>query len=79
MQKNYKAKLNNDKSIDVWGDGKQTRSFMFIDDCIYGTIKIFNSNSSEVYNLGSSEQVSINQMIEIIEEIGQYKVKKIIS
>ena len=75
-RKLIKAKLNNDKSIDVWGDGKQTRSFMFIDDCIYGTIKIFNSNSSEVYNLGSSEQVSINQMIEIIEEIGQYKVKK---
>ena len=75
-RKIIKAKLNNDKSIDVWGDGKQTRSFMFIDDCIYGTIKIFNSNSSEVYNLGSSEQVSINQMIDIIEEIGQYKVKK---
>ena len=70
------AKLNKDKSIDVWGDGKQTRSFMFIDDCVEGTFKIFNCNSSEVYNLGSSEQVSINQMIEIIEDIGEYKVKK---
>ena len=70
------AKLNKDKSIDVWGDGKQTRSFMFIDDCVEGTFKIFNCNSSEVYNLGSSEQVSINQMIEMIEDIGEYKVKK---
>jgi GDP-D-mannose 3',5'-epimerase len=70
------AKLNKDKSIDVWGDGKQTRSFMFIDDCIQGTFKIFNCDSSEVYNLGSSEQVSINQMIEMIEDIGEYKVKK---
>ena len=70
------AKLNNDKIIDVWGDGKQTRSFMYIDDCVSGTFKIFNGKSSEPYNLGSSEQVSINQMIQIIEEIGGYKVEK---
>jgi nucleoside-diphosphate-sugar epimerase len=70
------AKLNKDKSIDVWGDGKQTRSFMYIDDCIEGTFKIFNGNSPEVYNLGSSEQVSINQMIQMIEDIGEYKVEK---
>tara|TARA_B110000483_G_scaffold241776_1_gene325676 strand:- start:1099 stop:2091 length:993 start_codon:yes stop_codon:yes gene_type:complete len=75
-RKLIKAKLNKDKSIDVWGDGKQTRSFMYIDDCIEGTFKIFNGNSTEVYNLGSSEQVSINQMIKIIEEIGAYKVEK---
>ncbi len=75
-RKLIKAKLNNEKSIDVWGDGKQTRSFMFIDDCLNGTFKIFNGHSSEVYNLGSSEQVSINQMIEMIEEIGEYRVEK---
>ena len=75
-RKLIQAKLNNKKSIDVWGDGKQTRSFMFIDDCLDGTFKIFNGHSSEVYNLGSSEQVSINQMIEMIEEIGDYKVEK---
>ena len=57
----------------VWGDGKQTRSFMYIDDCISGTKKIFNSNSNEIYNVGSSEQVSINQMIDIIEEIANIK------
>ena len=70
------AKLNNLEEIEVWGDGEQTRSFMYIDDCIVGTKKIFNSKLSDVYNLGSDEQVSINQMIKIIEEIADYKVKK---
>ena len=49
---------------------------MFIDDCIKGTKKIFESNCREVLNIGSEEQVSINQMIKIIEEIGGYKVEK---
>jgi nucleoside-diphosphate-sugar epimerase len=70
------AKNGGKKEIDVWGDGEQTRSFMFIDDCIKGTKKIFESNCREVLNIGSEEQVSINQMINIIEEIGNYKVKK---
>ena len=70
------AKNAGERKIDVWGDGEQTRSFMFIDDCIKGTKKIFQSNYREVLNIGSEEQVSINQMIRIIEEIGNYKVKK---
>ena len=70
------AKINKEKSIEVWGDGEQTRSFMFIDDCIFGTKKIFNSNLNEVYNLGSSEQVSINQMIKMVEKISDYEVEK---
>ena len=70
------AKKNKDKSIDVWGDGEQTRSFLYIDDCIKGTLDVFNSDSSEVFNIGSEEQVSINQMIEMIEKIGDYSVKK---
>ncbi len=70
------AKKNKEKSIDVWGDGEQTRSFLYIDDCIKGTLDVFNSDSSEVFNIGSEEQVSINQMIEMIEEIGNYPVKK---
>jgi len=70
------AKKNNEKEIEVWGDGKQTRSFMYIDDCLIGTQKIFNSDLKDVYNLGSDEQVSINQMIDIIEEIADYKVNR---
>ena len=70
------AKNFGERKIDVWGDGEQTRSFMFIDDCIIGTKKIFESNCREVLNIGSEEQVSINQMIKIIEDISDYKVKK---
>tara|TARA_B100000795_G_scaffold176244_1_gene133183 strand:+ start:360 stop:1349 length:990 start_codon:yes stop_codon:yes gene_type:complete len=70
------AKMNNEKEIEVWGDGKQTRSFMYIDDCLIGTKKIFNSDLKDVYNLGSDEQVSINQMIDVIQEIADYKVNR---
>ena len=70
------AKKNNKKIIDVWGDGEQTRSFLFIDDCIKGTLEVFNSKEKEVFNIGSEEQVSINQMIEIIEDIANYSVEK---
>ena len=68
------AKMNNKREIEVWGDGEQTRSFMYITDCIEGTRKLFNSNLIEPYNVGSDEQVSINQMIDIIEDIANYKV-----
>jgi len=69
--------INKDKKIiDVWGDGEQTRSFMYIDDCIEGTLKVFNSKFSDVFNVGSEEQVSINQMIEMIEEIANKKFDK---
>ena len=70
------AKMKNIKEIEVWGDGQQTRSFMYITDCIEGTKKLFNSNLKEPYNVGSSEQVSINQMIDMIEEIADYKVDR---
>ena len=75
-RKIIEAKRNKKSSIDVWGDGEQTRSFMYIDDCILGTKKIFNSNCNEVLNLGSSEQVSINQLIDLIEDIAEYSVEK---
>jgi len=70
------AKLNNIDAVDVWGDGKQTRSFLYISDCLDGTEKIFSSSSQNVYNVGSSEQVSINQMIEIIESIAKVNLKR---
>jgi GDP-D-mannose 3', 5'-epimerase len=70
------AKENNETTIDVWGDGEQTRSFMYIDDCLEGTMKLFGSDCSESLNIGSEEQVSINQMIDIISEIANHEVKK---
>jgi len=70
------AKINNLKEIEIWGDGEQTRSFMYIDDCIIGTQKIFESNVNKVLNLGTSEQVSINQLVEMIENISGHKIIK---
>ncbi len=67
------AKINNKKEIDVWGDGKQTRTFLFIDDCLDGTLRLFDSDYAQPVNIGSDEQVSINQMIDMIEDIANYK------
>ena len=75
-RKIIEAKTNNLNSIDIWGDGEQTRSFMYIDDCVEGTEKIFNSNIQDPVNLGSEEQVSINQMVSIIEEIAGTKLER---
>ena len=68
-RKVIKAKKNKDNKIEVWGDGKQTRTFLYIDDCVEGTLRLFESDHSEPVNIGSDEQVSIDQMIEIIEDI----------
>ena len=70
------AKLKASKEIEVWGDGEQTRSFMFITDCLDGTEKVFNSNYSQPFNVGSDEQVSINQLIDYVEDIADYKVNR---
>ncbi len=64
------------EEIDVWGDGEQTRSFAYIDDCIYGTKTIMKSDILEPINLGSSELVSINQLVTLVEEIAGIKVKR---
>ena len=70
------AKLSGDKSIEIWGDGEQTRSFMYIDDCIEGTLRLTNSDIREPLNIGSSELVSINQLVSIVEEIAGIKVER---
>jgi GDP-D-mannose 3',5'-epimerase len=63
------AKLSGDHRIEIWGDGEQTRSFMYIDDCVRGSQMIMNGPSPEPVNLGSSELVSINQLVSIVEDI----------
>ena len=70
------ANEKNSNVIDVWGDGKQTRSFLFIEDCVNATLKFFNSNHHGPINIGSEEKVSINEMIEKIEKISKKKFKK---
>ena len=70
------AVINNHEEIEIWGDGEQTRSFMYIDDCLFGTHSIMNSQIEYPINLGSSEMVSINQMVDIVEEIAGIKLKR---
>jgi GDP-D-mannose 3',5'-epimerase len=65
-----------DHSIEIWGDGEQTRSFMYIDDCTKGIFDILNSDILEPINLGSSEMVSINQLVDIVEEIAGIKLQR---
>src|SRR5205807_5544435 len=63
------AKLSGSDEIEIWGDGKQTRSFMWIDDCVKGTQMIMQGDCVDPLNLGSSELVTINQLVDIVEEI----------
>jgi nucleoside-diphosphate-sugar epimerase len=62
--------------IDIWGDGKQTRTFMYIDDCVKGTKMITAGEHSEPVNLGSDELVTINQMADIVERIAGITVER---
>ena len=68
--------LSGTEEIVIWGDGHQTRSFMYIDDCITGILNIMNSSIDEPINLGSSEMVSINQLVDIVEGIAGYKLTR---
>jgi len=63
------AKMTGDHDIEIWGDGEQTRSFMYIDDCIKGTKLIMASDIEEPLNLGSDQLVTINQLVDIVERI----------
>jgi GDP-D-mannose 3',5'-epimerase len=63
------------KEIEIWGDGKQTRSFMYIDDCIEGIVKIMQSNIEEPINLGSDELTTINGLVEMVEDIAGVEFK----
>ena len=71
------AKLSGVNEIEIWGDGNQTRSFMYIDDCVTGISKIMESDKVDFpINLGSSEKVSINQLVDCVEEIAGVKLKR---
>jgi GDP-D-mannose 3',5'-epimerase len=75
-RKVIQASITGIKDITIWGDGHQTRSFMYIEDCIKGIIDIMYSNIEEPINLGSSEMVSINQLVDIVEDIAGFKLER---
>jgi GDP-D-mannose 3',5'-epimerase len=70
------AKIGGDHRIEIWGDGLQTRSFQYIDDCLHGTQAIMESGIIEPINLGSAEMVSINQLVDMVEDIAGIKLDR---
>lgn len=68
------AAAQNGGSIEIWGDGEQTRSFLYVDECIEATTKLIRSDFHGPVNIGSDEMVSINQLVEIVEKIANKKV-----
>lgn len=72
-----KAKITGDPRIEIWGDGEQTRSFCYIDDCVEGLFRLMNSEHAEPLNLGQDRMVSINQLADIISQIAGVAIEKI--
>ncbi len=70
------AKVSRDHRIEIWGDGHQTRSFMYIDDCIKGTLAIARSDITDPINLGSNELVTINHLVDIAEDIAGIRLER---
>jgi nucleoside-diphosphate-sugar epimerase len=70
-RKVIRAKLSGDHRILIWGDGSQTRSFTYIDDCLEGTRRLMDSDVPEPLNLGSSAMVTINQLVDVVEGIAE--------
>ncbi|HVY17100.1 MAG TPA: NAD-dependent epimerase/dehydratase family protein [Rhodopila sp.] len=62
--------------IEIWGDGKQTRSFLYVDECIEGTLRVMRSNHRGPFNIGSEEMVTINQLADMIMDVAGKRVEK---
>ncbi|NDP42798.1 MAG: NAD-dependent epimerase/dehydratase family protein [Aromatoleum sp.] len=70
------AKASGRHEIEIWGDGEQTRSFMYVDDCVEGTLRLTDSAVTEPLNVGSEEVVTINQVVDIVERIAGIRVHR---
>ena len=75
-RKVIQAQLSGSGQIEIWGDGEQTRSFMYIDDCVLGTQRLLQSDVRYPINLGSSELVTINQLVSTVEKIAGITLKR---
>jgi nucleoside-diphosphate-sugar epimerase len=75
-RKVIEAVLTGSGTIEIWGDGHRTRSFMYIDDCIRGILAISESDILDPINLGSSELVTVNQLVDIVEEIAGVRLRR---
>lgn len=70
------AAIHGASEIEVWGDGEQTRSFTYVDDCTTGTLRLMASDVREPLNVGSSQLVSVNQLVDLIEGIAGVRLKR---
>jgi nucleoside-diphosphate-sugar epimerase len=70
------ASMQGEREIEIWGDGEQTRSFMFVDDCVEGTRRLTASDLSAPINIGSAELVSINRLVDVVEEIAGVRLQR---
>ena len=68
-RKVIEAQRSGSGTIEIWGDGEQTRSFTYIDDCLEGTLRLMDSGVEEPINVGSDQLVTINQLVDIVERI----------
>jgi GDP-D-mannose 3', 5'-epimerase len=75
-RKVIEAKLAGKHEIEIWGDGEQTRSFMYIDDCLEGTRRLMESGVHEPLNLGSDQLVTINRLVDLVEAIAGIKLRR---
>ena len=75
-RKVIEAKRSGRHEIEIWGDGEQTRSFMYIDDCLFGMDRLMRSEVRDPINLGSDELVTINRLVDIVEAIAGIKLKR---
>ena len=75
-RKVVEAKRSGRHEIEIWGDGHQTRSFTWIDDCVDGTVRLLESEIVEPINIGSSELVTINQLVDIVEAIAGVRLER---
>jgi nucleoside-diphosphate-sugar epimerase len=75
-RKVVQAQLSRSGEIEIWGDGEQTRSFTYIDDCLEGTLRLMASDVAEPLNIGSGQLVTINRLVDIVEEIAGVKLKR---
>src|SRR5437899_10748910 len=70
------AKLTGAYEVEVWGDGEQTRSFCFIDDCVSGIRRLMDSDYPEPLNLGHDRMVTINQLVDFVAQIAGVRLTK---
>ena len=70
------AQRSGDPTSEIWGDGEQTRSFMYIDDCVEGVLRLMDSSGTEPINLGSDEMVSVNDLVSLVEDIAGTRLER---